>query len=188
MKALYESIMDESIMDDDDVVVSKAKLAILTAGEVNDYFKQHISGLYYRYSFNRDGRSTDNIEIEDDGRILIKNKYLTGEIHISENLPDFITFSRAFNDNPIVVEGANITSLRGLPEGADLIIRDCPNLTSFKDAPKTCGYLKVVNCPNIKSLKGLPSCKNLRFTNCPGWDVKTIAKFTHTKKSNIVVL
>lgn len=180
----------ESILDDDHTIASKAKSAALTAGDVNDYFKQHIYELYYPYNFDRDGKSTNYIEIEDDGRILIKNKDLRYDIEISENLPDFITFSKmTHGGNSIYVEGANITSLRGLPEGAEeIVVKNCPNLTDFKDAPKTCGYLKVVNCPNIKSLKGLPDCKNLRFTNCPGWDVKAIAKFTHTKKSNIVVV
>ena len=179
----------EDILDDDSKVITNAKRALVTMTRVNDWFKDHIPTVYDRYLRSE---NSGKFSIDDEGFITVNFRYVSSreDVVISDNLPDFINFKKFENYNQSVyVEGDSITSLHGLPDNLDeLVIHDCPNLTTFEDAPKTCNYLKVVNCPNLKSLRGLPKCKNIRFKNCPGWDVKNIAKFTATKKSNIIVL
>ena len=181
----------EGILDDDTTVAKDIRNVSLTIGEVNDWFKDHLPELYDRWNDHaRSGKKSSKVHIEDDGSIVV-DEYLNGSLTITEDLPDFITFKKFsyLRDNPLRMEGDKITSLRGLPDDlVELDVIDCPNLKNFDDAPKTCGYLKVVNCPNIKSLRGLPKCKNIRFKNCPSWNVKQISKFTNTKKSNIIVL
>lgn len=183
----------EGILDSDADIERSIKGHIVTAKQCNDWFKDNIPALYTRYGFDPNSKYTDYISIDEEGKIHIEVRYLRDheDIIVYNNLPEFITFGKIegkFNDD-FYVMGDKITSLKGLPEGLPtLIIQDCPNLISFEGAPSTCDYIKVVNCPNIKSLRGLPKCKNIRFKNCPGWDVNKIAKFTNTKKSNIIVI
>lgn len=179
----------EGILDNDVTIVKNIHRASITLTQVNDWLKDHIPAVYDRYLRNE---NSNKFSIDDDGFITVNFKY-TGsreDVVISDNLPEFINFKKfEYYNQPVYVEGEAITSLRGLPDDLEeLVICDCPNLTTFEDAPKTCNYLKVINCPNLKSLRGLPKCKNIRFKNCPGWDVKKIAKFTTTKKSNIIVI
>ncbi len=189
---IYESLLDRTVNKD-----NKSNTVILhsnTPTVINDYFKTHMTELYSttikahpEFTYSNRGWG-----MKEDGTIYLKYGR-TGDdaILITDDLPNFIKFNELGAETEFIFRGPYITKLNGLPDASPLAtveIIDCPNLNDFSGAPISCDYLLVKNCSGLKSLKGLPHAKNIRFVNSGEWTVDQIAKFSKTKKSNIVVL
>ena len=148
----------ESLLDDDDVYLSKTDDVII---------KKYINDNY---------TITGNLTISKDhvvdcnGGVTVDNGSITS---LTNGLFRWGKIESYFDCN-----GCNITSLEGSPKevGGYFDCSYCKNITTLEGAPKeTDGYFSCSRCDKLETLKGAPkwvgsclyckSCKNLKITD-----------------------
>ena len=140
MKTLYESLLDDDLVDKTDEYIKD---------EIEKFLKENYNGtIKISQKPNADGK----YEVSSTGNIRVKNRNTT-------SLTNGV-FIWTIVDGPFSVINCNsLKSLEGAPEtfGGDFNCTDCDSLISLKGAPKKVGRnFNCSECTSLKSLEGAP--------------------------------
>ena len=138
MKIKSLNVYLESLLDDDDVYLSKTD---------DEIIKKYINNNY---------TITGRITIPDDFVVNCKGSVLVKNLSITSLTNGLFRWGKV-GGNFICALCDNLTSLEGAPEkvDGDFDCHDCKNLISLGGAPKEIyGNFKCNNCTNLTSLKG----------------------------------
>lgn len=145
MKRLLESLLEESIFDDDIVNVNKNSSS---KSAEEEFFKKYCFGISKAKKLKNGTWKLSG------GKIVIKNYEL-------QSFPGFLCISELICDDFIIM-GCNITSLTNLFEdgvtvGCNMSISDCPKLELLEGCPETVsGTLCIINNQSLRNLEGAP--------------------------------